>query len=201
MKRVVLLFVLIIYFGGTLFPLPVFNREKRDSVVTYSVCDKALSVLLDSFIVQEEKYQYYDDSCSFVLFMGLTQEDSCLYLGINSGCSGNKTDSILKYNGLDVGEEYLLFYNKHTIFIRTDDISLLNGLIAPNNQKYYVKYCKPSRIRVCVLNRIFKRLALKRVICEGIDESLENQWICFYIQGEFYVPSKMIGNIPLKSCD
>lgn len=181
MKKYIML-VIIALSSFEIYPQETLKNDCfRDSIITYDVCDASLSELIDSFINQEKDYQYFDDSCSFYLLIGHLN-DSCLWLCLSSGFPGyiTETQRLIRQELIE-RKEYLIRHSTHYIIVENPNINLLDGMVNPSDQKYYVDKNKIE------INTDFYK--------DG-DWVVPNSWVVFYSQGDFIVVEKEDGTMP-----
>ena len=135
--RKCILFILLFFFIAKVFSQNIILEQ--DSVPVYSVINHSFYIILDSFVINEQQYEYYDSTVIFPITMDIYEDYTMIQL-----FSGNKNNDSIRISINDV--KHLLFFYKHhlfIVFVRTQDSE--QKLLEETKFKqvvYYVKQIK-----------------------------------------------------------
>ena len=128
MKRMLLLVAIILL--GTLNIYAQRSKIKTDSIPQYEIINPDFYAILDSFIVEEKQYDYYNTNVTF--FVNILDSNGSV-LQLSSGCDYQNKAPFVEKPSTD-STLGLFYYRTHSFVIRGR--SIVNGNILIKNKKY-----------------------------------------------------------------
>lgn len=137
-----------------IFCISLFSREKClevNSLPVFTVIDKEVSAILDSFIIETQKCRDHYPSVSFIMYIDLYDNDDIPFgLGLELRKQEQSSDSIILYKHPNC-RQVLVSHNDHlfqTIICKRPDfdnkIQPPNAILKKTETKQRVYYKEPS---------------------------------------------------------
>lgn len=165
MRKCTFWFSLILFIINDVFAQSIII--KQDSLPVYSVINQNFANILDSFVIHEQQYEYYDTTVIFHISMDIYKDCTMIQL-----FSGNKNNDSIRISINDI-KHLLFFYKQHLfiVYIRTQDSE--QKLLEETKLKQVVYYVK----------HITKK---NDEIAEFIDDYFPTTWIYQFKDEVFY---------------
>lgn len=143
----------------------------KDSVFVYSIVNAELNCIIDSFIIHEQQYKYYDSSVVFPMTVDVYPNYTMIQV-----FSGNRNDdSILimeKYL-----EQIIVLYKQHLFKVTLRTNGFVGNLFERTNLRLAVNY-------IGITTNIKNQVVLDEIF-EEVDDYWATTWIYQYKDGCF----------------
>jgi hypothetical protein len=169
---------------GIYYPMfSITTTQKTDTIYIYTLDNMYFTSILDSFILHESQYDYYDSTCAFNMNINKF-EIGGLWIWLGSGYYHRVYANIEKYLRESIPKiTHILVYKSHNFFITSLD-ELDTALFKKTNLYYII----PEEQELVV--DIFELI--------GDESKYETAWLYWYQNGEFHEYEKWARNYGKK---
>ena len=185
MKKILFAIILILILYNT----SIFSQNKKaiDSLFIYEINNNDFKLVLDSFIVNEMKYDYYDSTVMFSATIDTNKSKTIIQLFTYK----NNKFEISKYDKELYG---LIFHNKHYFLISTNSKNFDKNLLKKTNKKHFIKKIEPRK------HSFYNKKTKKWVedTRDYINDSYGTNWMYNYMNDKIYLVRKITGTYNLK---
>lgn len=169
----ILIFIIILNSKNILYTQ---NLILKELIPVYETCNYDFKLILDSFIINEQKYKYYNNNTIFPICINNINNDLIIFIS-----SGGSTDTIMRYEKVRP-KQIFLYYNNHFFKVVLRNCLIEKSLFIETNRKKEIYYKKEKR----------KKKIKKRIIEIEVekDEYWITSWIYKYSNNSFFLIEK-----------